>query len=60
MKERKYKAIYKCRLCGNVFKDQAHKDMGTEFPTGSVWKQHKCADGGYGIGDIQGSYEVKE
>lgn len=55
-----YKAIYKCRLCGKEFYGEAYKMNGSRYPTGSIYKQHKCDDGRYGIGDLLGTYEVKE
>lgn len=55
-----YKSIYKCRLCGKEFEDKAYKMGDSEYSTGSVYKQHKCDDGRYGIGDLLGTYEVKE
>lgn len=55
-----YKAIYRCRLCQKEFEDKAYKIDASEYPTASVLKHHKCADGRYGVCDLQGTYEVKE
>lgn len=54
----KYKAIYKCRLCGENFETEAHDFSGCEFPTSSIGKHHECKDGRYGLGTLIGTYEV--
>lgn len=47
-------------LCGKEFDDGAYKMNDSRYPTGSIYKQHKCEDGRYGVGDLLGTYEVKE
>lgn len=58
--EAKYKSIYKCRLCGKEFEGEAYKMNDSQYPVGSVYKQHRCDDGRYGVGDLLGSYEVNK
>lgn len=59
--EKKYKSIYKCRLCGKEFESEASVfGCASDFPTAPIVKQHKCEDGRYGCGDFCGTYEVTE
>lgn len=56
--EKKYKAIYKCRLCGKEFETEASVICEGDFPTASVIRHHECEEGRYGAADLQGTYEV--
>lgn len=51
-----YKALYKCRLCGEEFVREA--ESGREHPTASICAQHECAAGCFGVGYLIGTYEV--
>ena len=65
-----YQAIYKCRLCGEVFqsgqtgKDIAYSEtmflcVGESSQYGQHGKiLHNCSDGSFGIADFQGFKKV--
>lgn len=54
--EQLYKALYKCRLCGEEFVREA--EPGWECPTAPVCTWHECVAGVHGFGDLLGTYEV--
>lgn len=58
--QKNYKSIYKCRLCGKEFESDAEFIRANDFPTAPILKQHKCDDGRFGVGELQGTCEVKE
>jgi len=62
----KYAAIYKCKLCGNLFEEN-HEFPNYESnvswpPPGSnlLDHAHRCQDGARGVGEFVGDREVKE
>lgn len=56
----KYKAIYKCRLCGLEFDEKANKAENLEYPIAALYKVHKCQEEKFGVCELMGTYEVKE
>lgn len=54
-----WKAIYKCRLCGEMFEKEAYVLIGFDAPTNATTIQHHCCDGSVGIADNLGSRQVE-
>jgi len=57
-----YKAVYKCRLCGETFRDDkwSEKEAKEMFLENchDIWMEHRCKNGSVGVADFQGFKKV--